>query len=139
MQENHADTNITFFNGGALSFTQGLCRPSRMNRNESLFIICIEYECYEPTKCSKRCYCDYFTLLFSATAITTSSKLTRPLRAHEPKQRKARIEDGERLLRVNGRRWRPCENTRSTEVDVAEVVISRRRHVNTLHLPGMLK
>jgi hypothetical protein len=40
--------------------------------------------------------------------------------AHDPKQRNAQIENGERVLRVNGRRWRPCENTRSTEVEVAE-------------------
>jgi hypothetical protein len=45
----------------------------------------------------------YF-LFFADTAATTSSTTTRPHRAHEPKQRKARIEDGERLLRANGRR-----------------------------------
>ena len=39
---------------------------------------------------------------------------------HDPKQRKAQIEDGERPLQMNGRRWQPCKNTHSTEVEVAE-------------------
>lgn len=60
-----------------------------------------------------------FLLEFPFTAARTSSKKMRSQRPQEPRQRNARIDEALRQLRVKDKSWRPCENTRSTAVDVA--------------------
>jgi hypothetical protein len=42
-------------------------------------------------------------------------------RHHEPRHKAARIEEPVSELRVKGRRWRPCEKTRSTAVEDARI------------------
>ena len=55
--------------------------------------------------CTKKEVLDIkYYMFFIVTAATTSSKTTRPQHAHDPKQRKAQIECGERELQENGRR-----------------------------------
>ena len=61
----------------------------------------------------------HFLLEFPFTAARTSSKKMRSCRPQEPRQRNARIDEALRRLRVKDKSWRPCENTRSTAVNVA--------------------
>ena len=60
-----------------------------------------------------------FLFEFEFTAATISSKKTRSQRPQEPKQRKARIDEPRRLLRVKDNNWQPCKKTRLTVVEVA--------------------
>ena len=53
------------------------------------------------------------------TAARTSSKKIRSLQPHEPRQRKAQIDEARRRFQVNDKSWWPCEKTRLTAVDVA--------------------
>jgi len=55
----------------------------------------------------------------------------------------ARIEDDESRLRVNGRRWHPCENTHSTAVEVARqgqyISVNVMQKKVVFDLPGTLR
>jgi hypothetical protein len=52
------------------------------------------------------------------------------LRHQSPKHNVARIDDGESRFRVKGSDCLPCENTRSTAVDVAKTTLTHGQAVN---------
>ena len=81
-------------------------------------------------------------LFLDLTAESKSSICNILWRPQDPRQRYARTEAGESRLRVKWSRWRPCEKTHSTAVEVAVIINSLQHWTQrkTSHnSPGILK